>query len=276
MDGQVTALVALLAGALLALPAQKPVPHFVKKVDIGGYKLAIECYGRGSPTVVLDSGFSTRRSAWYWVVPKVRATTRVCSYDRAGLGQSEERPEGLTPTTAQIVDELHTLLTRAKLPGPYVLGGWSIGGFDVRYFQKRYPADVAGLVLVDGTTPGFLLDSPEPLDSGIEQMYTHAAARELETPPPLGTLPVVDITHGIPIGEREAEWVSAQEHFTSSTTSSLFVKARRSGHAIAEENPALVAYGIKLVVKAVRKAAPLPACAQTRVTRMRGICLAPR
>lgn len=58
-----TALAALVAGALLAVPAKTPVPHFVKKVDVGGYKLAIECYGSGSPIIVLDSGFSTPRSA---------------------------------------------------------------------------------------------------------------------------------------------------------------------------------------------------------------------
>ena len=112
--------------------------------------------------IVLDSGFSTPRSAWYWVVPKLRTTTRVCSYDRAGLGQSQDRPESIKPTTEQIMGELHTLLQRAKLPPPYVLGGWSIGGFDVRYYQHRYPAEVAGLVLVDGTIPPFLLGIRRP------------------------------------------------------------------------------------------------------------------
>jgi hypothetical protein len=273
MDGQVTALVALIASALLA-PA-KPVPHFVKKVDVGGYKLAIECSGTGSPTVVLDSGFSTPRSAWYWVTPKLRTTTRVCSYDRAGLGQSGDRPSSLPSTTAQVVDELHTLLQRAKLPGPYVLGGWSIGGFDVRSFQKRYPGDVAGLVLVDGTPPWFLQNSPEPLTSGLETMYTHAAADELEPPPNLGALPVVDVTHGTPLDPGETEWMREQLRFTSSTSNSLFVRARNSGHAIAEENPALVAYGIKLAVKSVRTGKHLPTCAGSLAKKYRGICLSP-
>src|SRR5262249_39815549 len=152
VDEEVTALAALVAGALLAgLPAHK-VPHFVKKVDVGGYKLAIECYGTGSPTIVLDSGFSTPRSAWYWVRPRLQRTTRVCSYDRAGLGESGSRPSTIRPTTGEIMGELHTLLQRAGLTPPYVLGGWSIGGFDVRYYQHLYPAQIAGLVLVDGTT----------------------------------------------------------------------------------------------------------------------------
>ncbi len=226
-----TALAALIAGALLAVPAKAPVPHFVKKVDVGGYKLAIECYGSGSPVIVLDSGFSTPRSAWYWVVPKLRRTTRVCSYDRAGLGQSQDRPESIKPTTEQIMAELRTLLQKAKLPPPYVLGGWSIGGFDVRYYQHRYPEEVAGLVLVDGTTPPFLLTSADPLDSGVETMYTHDAAEELKQPSPLGALPVVDLTHGHPFDDAAAEsvWVQGQRQITSSTSSSILAKARRLG-----------------------------------------------
>lgn len=266
-----TALVALLSAALLA-PA-KPIPHFVKKIDVGGYKLALECTGVGSPTVVLDSGFSTPRSAWYWTTPKLKTTTRVCSYDRAGLGQSEDRPAALPDTTAQVVDELHTLLERARLPGPYVLGGWSIGGFDIRYFQKRYPGDVAGLVLVDGTPPVFLVNSPEPLESAFETMYTHAAAAELDPAPALGALPVVDITHGTPLENVEEIWINAQRQFTASTSNSIFVKAKNSGHGIPEENPGLVAYGIQLVVKSVRKGSHLPACAASRATKRRGICL---
>jgi pimeloyl-ACP methyl ester carboxylesterase len=274
MDEEMSALVALIAAALLAVPAKK-VPHFVKKVDVGGYKLAIECYGRGSPVVVLDSGFSTPRSAWYWVVPRLRTTTRVCSYDRAGLGQSERRPAAITPTTDEIMGELHTLLQRAKLAPPYVLGGWSIGGFDIRYYQHRYPAEVAGLVLVDGTVPSLLLGSPDPLDSGIETMYTHDAAEELLHPPPLADLPVVDITHGRALGDagQETEWLQGQHQITSSTTSSILLKARGSGHAIAEERPALVAYGLKLAVKSVRKGTRLPTCRATSVPKLRGTCL---
>jgi hypothetical protein len=274
VDEEVTALAALLAAALLT-PA-KPVPHFVKKVDVGGYRLVIECSGKGTPTVVLDSGFNTPRSAWYWVVPKLRRTTRVCSYDRAGLGQSQDRPAAITPTTAQIMDELHTLLQRANLPPPYVLGGWSIGGFDVRYYQHRYPTDLAGLVVVDGTPPWWLINEPEPLIGPFETMYTHTAAQELEPPATRGALPVIDFTHGMTIDYCEAEWMHEQTRFTSSTTSSLLVKARASGHAIAEENPGLVSYGIKLVLKAARKGTPLPGCAQTLIPRYRGICLAPR
>ena len=271
-----TALAALVVGALLAVPAKKPVPHFVKKVDVGGYKLLIECRGRGTPTVVLESVLSRSRDNSYRVVPKLQRTTRVCSYDRAGVGQSDDRPATITPTTGRVVDELHTLLPRAKLAPPYILGGWSIGGFDVRYYQHRYPADVAGLVTVDGTPPWWALNFPEPIEAAFETMYTHAAAQELEPPPSLGPLPVVDLTHGLPAEVGEAEWVREQKRFTTSSTNSLFVKARASGHDIAGDQPGLVAYAVKLVVKSVRRQTALPQCAQTLVPRYRGVCLAPR
>ena len=70
------------------------------------------------------------------------------------------------------------LIQRAKLSPPYVLGGWSIGGFDVRFYQHRYPSEVAGLVAVDGTPPWWVRNQPEPLTSAFETMYTHAAADE--------------------------------------------------------------------------------------------------
>ena len=70
--------------------------------------------------------------------------------------------------------------------------------------------------------------------------------------------------------------MQGQRQITSSTTSSILAKARNSGHAIAEENPGLVSYALKLVVKSARKQTPLPGCAQSLVTRYRGICLAPR
>lgn len=78
-------------------PKPKPVSHFLKRVDVGGYKLAIECAGKGSPTIVLDSGFGTGRGAWWKVLPPASRTTRVCSYDRAGLGQSDSRPGAAAP-----------------------------------------------------------------------------------------------------------------------------------------------------------------------------------
>src|SRR5690242_14406475 len=110
-----------------------------KLVDVGGYKLHINCTGTGSPTVILDAGLGGTSLDWSKVQPAVTRFTRVCSYDRAGYGWSESG-RGLR-TSQQIVTELHLLLSRAKIEGPYVLVGHSAGGMNMRLYAYRYPAD---------------------------------------------------------------------------------------------------------------------------------------
>ena len=118
-------------------------------VDVGGYKLHIQCVGEGSPTVVTENGLGGSSPDWSLVQPAVSQTTRICSYDRAGSGWSEAGP---TPRTSQqIATELHTLLINGRVPGPYVLVGHSAGGMHVQVYASQYPDEVAGVVLVDPT-----------------------------------------------------------------------------------------------------------------------------
>ncbi len=116
-------------------------------VDVGGFRLHIQCVGEGSPTVVLDAGLSGSSLDWNLVQPELGRTTRVCAYDRAGMGWSDPGPQPRTPR--QIADELHTLLTNAGIAGPYVLVGHSLAGKNVRLFTIAHPDQVAGMVLVD-------------------------------------------------------------------------------------------------------------------------------
>jgi pimeloyl-ACP methyl ester carboxylesterase len=116
-------------------------------VDVGGYRLHIQCVGTGSPTVVLDAGLSGSSLDWNLVQPELGRSTRVCAYDRAGMGWSDPSPHPRTPR--QIADELHTLLTNAGIAAPYVLVGHSLAGKNVQLFALSHPEDVAGMVLVD-------------------------------------------------------------------------------------------------------------------------------
>lgn len=119
-------------------------------VDVGGYRLNMYCIGRGSPTVVFDSGLEDWAPAWDTIQPIIAQTTRACSYDRAGYGFSDPGP--MPRTTARIVRELHTLLRNSGEKGPYILVGHSFGGVNVRHFADRYLSEVAGLVLVDASS----------------------------------------------------------------------------------------------------------------------------
>lgn len=137
----------LTAGAIAKANLAKQYPAPGQMVDMGGYKMHINCKGQGSPTIILEAGQSDYSLIWAYVQPEVSETTRVCSYDRAGYGWSEPGP---LPRIATVeVEELHTLLVNANIEGPYVLVGHSLGGMLVRVFAHNYPAEVVGLVLVD-------------------------------------------------------------------------------------------------------------------------------
>lgn len=126
-----------------------PMPGHL--VDVGGHRLHLACTGSGSPTVVLEPGGGEMAANLGWITPTVARSTHVCVYDRSGRGWSESGDTA--QDGAQIATDLHTLLHRADVPGPYVLAGHSFGGLYVLAFADRYPDEVAGMVLVDSTAP---------------------------------------------------------------------------------------------------------------------------
>lgn len=116
-------------------------------IAAGDHRMHLQALGEGSPAVILDAGQAGCSLEWRHVLPEVARFTRVCAYDRAGLGWSESGPLPRTPD--RIVGELHTLLTHAGIYPPYLLAAHSLGGRYARLFAARYPDEVAGLVLVD-------------------------------------------------------------------------------------------------------------------------------
>jgi pimeloyl-ACP methyl ester carboxylesterase len=149
-------LLVLLAGAiyeyLLEAAEARAYPPPGRMVDVGGHRLHINCTGSGSPTVVIDAGLGDWSAGWGYVQPEVTKTTRVCTYDRAGMGWSERGP--LPRDARQFASELNALLQNANIPGPYILVGHSLGGLPVLVFAHDYPAEVAGVVLIDSMHPG--------------------------------------------------------------------------------------------------------------------------
>jgi pimeloyl-ACP methyl ester carboxylesterase len=120
-------------------------------IDVGGHRLHLSCTGSGSPTVVLEPGGGGMSADLELVTQAVARDTRVCVYDRAGRGWSE--PADTPHDATQIATDLHTLLDRGHVPGPYVLAGHSFGGLYTLTFAARYPDEIAGMVLVDSTAP---------------------------------------------------------------------------------------------------------------------------
>lgn len=146
------------AGALARSNLKERYPAPGRLVDVGGYKMHLNCTGQGSPTVILAAGLDDFSIMWSLVQPEISKTLRVCSYDRAGLGWSESSP---APRTIEnMVKELHTLLVNAKVESPYVLVGHSFSGALVRLYANAYPNEVAGMVLVDAAPEDLFLRLP--------------------------------------------------------------------------------------------------------------------
>lgn len=139
--------IVLLSGARAKAKRKAQYPPPGRMVDVSGYRLHLQCQGQGEPTVVIDAGQGDFSLSWAEILSQVAEFAHVCAYDRAGLGWSDPSPK---PRTAEVmVEELRTLLSKAGLPGPYVMVGASTGGMNARLFTHKYPREVAGLVLVD-------------------------------------------------------------------------------------------------------------------------------
>jgi pimeloyl-ACP methyl ester carboxylesterase len=114
-----------------------------------GRRLNAYCLGRGSPTVVFDSGLGDATRVWALVQPRVAAVTRACSYDRAAFGFSDPSPKPSTSSNA--VEDMRRLLNALRIKPPYVLVGHSLGGLNVKLYAYEHLPEVAGLVLVDAS-----------------------------------------------------------------------------------------------------------------------------
>jgi pimeloyl-ACP methyl ester carboxylesterase len=142
------AAIALLPSLVWA--ATPPAPG--KLIDLGGHRLHVHCTGKGTPTVVVESGLGDYSFDWILVQNKVAAFTRICTYDRAGYAWSDPGPK--PRTFSQINLELHDALAKLGEHAPFLMVGHSYGGPVARNFALTYPQDVAGMVFVDAAHEG--------------------------------------------------------------------------------------------------------------------------
>lgn len=257
--------------------AQKPDAS-QNLVDVGSRRLYINCTGeakQGVPSVILESGFGNFSSTWDKVQPEIAKFTRVCAYDRAGLGKSE--PAGAPRTIVAVTEDLHLLLEKSKVPAPYVLVGHSLGGILARLYASYYPKEVVGMVLVDSA------HEDEP-DRGVALMPSDALKEMLRTAKPEDLkvqgqeaidscsirsvmnalnwrrdIPLVVLTQGIPYRAEDYPNLSLapkyyqlhlemQKDLLSRSTKGKQVIAAKSGHFIHQDEPELVINAVRQVI----------------------------
>lgn len=168
----------------------------------------IDCTGAGSPAVILESGLGDTYLSWRKVQPEIAKVTRVCSYDRAGIGYSESSSQ---PRTSKVMAaELHSLLKAAGVAPPYVLVGHSMGGYTVRLYTSLYRNEVVGMVLVDASHPDQENRFPPELKN-LEGTWLREA-EFLEYATPIGIPRLIGLCDEDPV-QRAAEcnWHSARE-----------------------------------------------------------------
>ena len=233
-----------------------------RRIDVGGYRLHLECSGRGDVTVVMDTGLNMPAETWNDVPRELAKFTKVCVYDRAGLGDSDPGPQ---PRTSQlIVNELHVALLKAGVRGPYVLAGHSFGGLDVRLFASEYPKDVGGLVLIDASHEDQyerLASLLPPADrekylrheggGNTERVNILASAKQVHDAP-LPDIPLIVLSAGQagPNTTPEAQKVhdELQASLVHLTSQGRQIIAERSTHFIQQQQPELVVEAVREVI----------------------------
>ncbi len=242
-------------------------------VDVGGHRLHIQCAGEGAPAVMLDAGLANDNHAWEPVEKRVSGFTRVCSYDRAGLGKSDSAAG--VPTSQTASDDLHSLLPGAGIAGPVVLVGHSYGGLIVQLYASQHPANVAGVILVDslhpdnlvkvgeilgGQTMASLMQALQRNSEGVDVAVSLAQVRVAGN---LSDIPLTVITAGRSelsqtvdqdLSEQfTGSWLESQRDLVRLSSAGVHVIAEESGHCIQCDQPVLVADVIRRMVEAVRR-----------------------
>ena len=150
---------------LAQLPDKYPPPG--EMVNIGDYSMHLYCTGdpAARPVVVVSPGSGSSVPQWALVQPEVAKFARICVYDRLGVGWSFGTPEG--QTYQEEAEDVHTLVQKAGIQGPYVLVGHSYGGAVMQTYAGLYPQEVAGMVMVDVVTRGIETAYPEQYQSNL-------------------------------------------------------------------------------------------------------------
>ncbi len=264
--------------------AAAPAEPVAERIAVSGRTFELVRSGHGSPTVVFESGLGASLTAWRRFLPALARTTSVVAYSRAGEGASDPATAPRTP--AAVAEDLRALLLQAGFKPPYVLVGHSVGVLYIRAFALKYPQEVGGLVLIDGTPEGWIqgmkrIDPvhtalqlrqlaaskaagfPEQGNSGAREewagLYDILVSGSLGVPGALPDVPMIVITGMRPDGTdpRVLQMKrDLQGEVFRATTQGMHIVTARSGHGVPQDEPELVERAITWTVDAARARTP--------------------
>jgi len=252
-----------------------PVAH-VQRVRVGGDTVTLDCTGAGSPTVILFAGFNAPHTTWAHVQRRLSQRTRVCSYDRLGEGSSSAPRH--TMTLASNTRLLHRVLAKARVRGPLVLVGHSIGGDVAVKYARTYRRATVGVVLFDATPPGFqqfvvrlipasahglaavLRAVATGITTGDNRERLKVAGTRWAAAGSLGRTPLAVVEHGkdiyAPVGRfarrLQGHWARGERRLARLSRRSQLIIATSSGHNIYLDQPQLALDVINAVIGETR------------------------
>lgn len=216
-------------------------------VEVEKDKINVNCYGKGEPVVIFESGLRCGSTSWINVQKEISKITRTFSYDRIDDGRS----------TKDQVYELHVLLADTKVKGPYIIVAHSIGGFNARVFAGTYPDEVAGIIFVDSSSEN-QHSNPKFRDGNSQEenkMFDtdDAEVKEISKKDALRNIPIIVLT-----ADKEdspdirTDWINYQNDIASLSNRSKHIIVSKSSHFIQIDHPDVVIDAIKEMIKEVK------------------------
>ena len=282
MKGRIRISTLFAAATALTLQTQLAIAQTHTRIAVGDHALDVVKGGHGGPAIVFETGLADSLDVWLPMWQTMAQFSTVIAYSRAGFGRSESGSSDHSVPSA--VSDLHVLLQHVGVAGPYVLVARSYGSLITRLYVSRYPSEVAGLVLVDGTHEQQVqrfgtLDRSYPhafqayYDSVLAEMPLGAAAAETRetvrnqaagrvpglTPLPdipLAVLTSMQSSESAPYVNGTARghevWRSLHDEWFRRSRNGIHIETDRSGHGIQADEPALVEMAIRFVLDRVR------------------------
>jgi pimeloyl-ACP methyl ester carboxylesterase len=261
-----------IAGFASLLSSCAPLPGEQEVVSVGGGAVEITQSRASDPPVVFENGLTAHKEEWSKVFPEIARTNTVFAYNRPGIGESP--PTDHPRDGATIVEELRALLPRRNIRPPYVLVGHSAGGLYMQLFARRYPEEVAGLVLVDSTHPEQFvgegaMENRSALANAVISVGLSASSkaefralvetgREVLAAPPLSAkVPAVILIAPDTSGSAMSDFGNAKRHDFARLYPGAAVLEAGSSHNVPQDNPQAVIDAIRKVL-AARAAHPAP------------------